>query len=37
MVNDTVNGMVNDMVNHRSQLIFLLDKASQLAREAGAQ
>ena len=37
MVNERVNGMENDIANHRSHLIFLLDEASQLDREAGAQ
>ena len=30
-----VNGRVNVMVNHRSQLIFLLDEASQPDLEVG--
>ena len=33
MVNDRVNGMVNDMVNQRAQTIFLLDKVGQLNLE----
>ena len=37
MVNDRVNAMVDDMVNHRSQLIFLLDEASQSDLEVGVQ